>query len=98
MRGISSQGLLEQLKASCERIADCIEDRQPEAQITQALERTLAVCERSSANEQPSDVKTLVTHLKTAVETWYKVWPRLGRQAEFRLAVVREARVWARRL
>ena len=52
---MSSQGLLEQIKASCERIAACIEERQPEAQITQTLERTVAVCEQASANEQPSN-------------------------------------------
>ena len=35
--------------------------------------------------------------LHQAVSTWSDVWPRLGTQQEFRIAVSREARAWAQR-
>ena len=41
---------------------------------------------------------TLLDDLAHRLEVWQQVWPRLGKDAGFRTAVSREARLWAQKL
>ena len=42
--------------------------------------------------------KEILADLQMRVATWRLVWPRLGKQPEFRNAVAREAHAWAQKL
>ena len=89
---------LGQVVAGCSAIAACVEERRPEAVLRERFEETRARCEQAAAGERAEDAQRLLTNVKTALETWQRVWPRLGHDREFRLAVAREARLWAKRL
>lgn len=78
----SSTGLAERMTA----IADAIEGRDADDAVSQRIAQALAAAGREQER------------LRTVLETWQQVWPRLGRQPEFRGAVVREARRWAEQL
>ena len=79
-------------------IASRIEERGPQAALMEAFARAQALCEASAAREPSSETGRLLANVTMAVQTWQQVWPRLGSQDEFRLAVCREARLWAKRL
>lgn len=55
------------------------------------------LCEQAAASAAAKAKPDLV-NLQQALTTWETVWPRLGSQQEFRQAVAREARLWAKRL
>lgn len=67
----------------------------PSSALAEAKQR----CESGAGDRQlAADVRQLLGNLATAVEVWQSVWPRLGRQGDFRAAVIREAGQWARKL
>ena len=85
--------------ASLEGVAASITQRQPEPQLVEAMRHAQTLCE-SMAQHRGADenVRTTFANVARALETWRMVWPRLGRQSEFRQAVIREANLWGRRL
>ena len=86
------------LEAQFQRIADAIEQRQPNQLVTEAFRAAQALCAEVTVHEPDAAARTLLTNVQTALETWQAVWPRLGAQQEFRQAVAREAGLWARKL
>jgi hypothetical protein len=74
----------EDLSAAFEALAAAVERGGSAAQLQPLFDRALAVCDR--------------TDLRTVLATWRDVWPRMGARPEFRQAVAREARLWAKRL
>ena len=87
-----------QLAARFASIAACAGARYPAAAMLETLTQTAAACADAASAEQSPETKQLLTNLQTAVTTWHQVWPRLGAQREFRLAVAREAKLWSKRL
>jgi hypothetical protein len=79
-------------------IAGDIEAGRPDAALCQRLQRARTLCGQAAAGERDASRRELLGHLQTALSTWQQVWPRLGGQQPFRLAVAREARLWAKRL
>lgn len=93
----SPGGALGDLVAQFERLAQAIQERSSEASLAELLRDSEQSCQRA-AKEQTGETKTLLMNVATAVQTWRQVWPRLGSQSEFRLAVAREAELWSKRL
>lgn len=81
-----------------DRVVSSIEARASDAVLDDALRRTAELCEQTASEAMPPEHAALLRNLRTAVGTWQQVWPRLGRQADFRQAVAREAQRWAREL
>ena len=79
-------------------IVACAESHRPDAAMLETLAQTAAACADAASAEQSPEAKQLLINLQTAVTTWQQVWPRLGAQREFRLAVAREAKLWSKRL
>ena len=88
---------LARIAANFSQIASCVSERKPDAALTAILEETEAFCEWTAAAGS-AKTQSLLLNVKTALGTWRQVWPRLGAQREFRLAVAREADLWSRRL
>ena len=92
-----------EMASAFERVASTISERKPQTQIMQVLRDAQSLCE-AVASDVGSDVETtaLLVNLRTAVETWRTVWPKLSKDPEsgpsFRSAVVRECGLWSRRL
>ena len=86
------------LEAQFQHIADAIEQRQSDRLVTETLETARVLCAETAAHASDAAVRTLFTNVRTALETWQAVWPRLGAQKAFRQAVAREAGLWARKL
>ena len=74
-----------------------MKEREPETVLTAMLEETRSLCEWA-VSESSGELQSLLTNLQQPLTTWQQVWPRLGAQEEFRLAVAREADLWSRRL
>lgn len=85
------EGRATRVAARLIELSDAIEARRPDAAIIQALAQARARCAGEPA------LKAL-RELPTVLEAWQRVWPRLGARQDFRLAVAREARVWAEQL
>ena len=68
----------------------------------QAVEKQLAQlrqdCAIAAAQATSEEARESFVQVQQALETWHRVWPKLGTQPEFRLAVAREARLWSNRL
>ena len=79
------------------QLASAVEAGRPEAVVTALLEEAEASCRRG-AQESRGETASLLANLTQALKTWREVYPRMGRQREFRLAVCREAGMWSRRL
>ena len=88
---------LERLSADFAAIAACIAERRPEAALSIILTDVEMRC-RWAADTSAEPVRSLLINLTQPLQTWRQVWSRLGAQPEFRLAVVREAELWSRRL
>ena len=93
-----SQQQLSRIASNFAEIASCVTKGAPAAKVTDVLEQTRALCERAVVGDDAADITSLLPNLRTALETWQQVWPRLGKQKEFRQAVAREADLWSRRL
>ena len=94
----SPAGRLSRIASGFAEIAAGVTRRVPDAQVTDAIETTRARCEWAATEPASVEAASLLPNLKTALETWQRVWPRLGRQREFRQAVAREAGLWSRHL
>ena len=79
------------------QIASSIEAGKAQAAVMALMEQTEQLC-RQAVSAQAGELKELLPNLVTALHTWRTVWPRLGKQQAFRLAVVREARLWSERI
>lgn len=79
-------------------VAACVEGRRSDDEVLRALSDAQSVCDQLAAAEGSATTTQLLQNVKTVFETWRQVWPRLGSQHEFRQAVAREARLWAKRL
>jgi hypothetical protein len=88
----------EQVPARLTALASGIEARQPAQAIMGLLEHTRSSCQEAVGTARAHALKPLLAQVETAARTWQQVWPRLGGDREFRLAVAREARLWAKRL
>lgn len=88
---------IEQLIDRLGTVAGLIEGRKPDAEIQAALRNALTDCQRAAADSR-GEPQALLRNFTQALQTWDRVWPQMGARAEFRLAVVREARQWASRL
>ncbi|MBI3996635.1 MAG: hypothetical protein HY352_03145 [Candidatus Omnitrophica bacterium] len=94
---MSPESTLERVGTIFADLASLIEARKPADLIQRALADLTTVCAQASAQKQAGAAQELLRNVSTAVQTWEQVWPRLGQQPEFRLAVAREARMWAKR-
>ncbi len=79
-------------------LAASVEESRPDATLMARMRTTQTWCERAAAAERSATRRQLFTNVQQSLATWQQVWPRLGAQREFRLAVAREARQWAKRL
>lgn len=93
-----AQPLRDHVAAQCAVIASSIQERRSDATLAQLLSRAQTLCEQAAHVERSTTLTAMLMNLKTALETWERVWPRLGRRQEFRAAVAREARLWSHRL
>ena len=75
------------------RLADAIEQDRQDAVILEALRQARAA--RSANGPAASEA---FRRVDTVLDTWQQVWPRMGGQRDFRMAVAREARRWAKEL
>ena len=90
---------LEQLMTSLVVLAAAIQERRPATAITELLTTTIASCDRAATEAGGAAVQQrILKDVKPALETWQRVWPRLGTEQDFSLAVAREARLWSGRL
>ena len=68
----------------------------------QAIEKLMAKlrqdCAGAAGRSASQEAKAVLGQVQQALDTWKSVWPRLGQQKEFRMAVVREARAWSTRM
>ena len=88
---------LAQLAERFGAIATCVDGRRGDAAVSTAIEEAAACCQAATEG-RGDEVRALLTNLTTALQTWREVWPRMGKQSEFRLAVAREAGLWSKRL
>lgn len=78
-------------------IAEAIKARQSDGVLLKLFQEAQLMCRSAASHEQLAEPQRLLTNVQTALATWQDVWPRLGSRPEFRLAVVREARLWSKR-
>jgi len=88
---------LARIAANFAAIVSCIDDCKPEQVLASLLQETEAFCSWAAA-DSAGELKRLLSNLTKPLQTWRQVWSRLGAQREFRLAVAREAAMWAKRL
>lgn len=94
----SLHGRLGEIAKSLEAVATGIGERRGESALLERLRQTQQWCEQVAAHQRGGGPQELVTRLGTVLQAWRDVWPRLGRQLEFRQAVAREARLWSQRV
>ena len=87
---------LAEVAARFAEIASSIEAGNTDASIMALMEEGERLCGHTVPG--PDEAKELLPRLVTMLQTWRTVWQRLGRQHDFRLAVVREARLWSARI
>ena len=79
-------------------IASCVESGGSTSEVMARLRAAWSQCDRDAAALPDGDTKRRLANVQQALETWRRVWLRLGAQREFRAAVAREARFWAKTL
>lgn len=79
-------------------VAACLEQRMPDEALMARIADATAQCRRIAAEAPDAAQQAILGNMATVFDTWQSVWPRLGAQPEFRQAVEREARLWAKRL
>ena len=97
MRGQPHSGDVTRLADEFGRLAASIEGRQSADAVVEIVRATQVLCATAS-KASSGDLGVLLKNVQTALETWARVWPRLGSQPEFRQAVTREARLWEKKL
>ena len=88
---------------ACERLATSITEHKSEAQILDILRQVESLCKTVASEMGPDqEIRTTLLNLRTALDAWHKVWPRLSHDRQtgpsFRAAVVRECGLWSRQL
>lgn len=78
------------------RIAQAAEAK-PGAEILMLLTTARQRCLEQAAH-QPTATRALLEDLAHRLQVWSEVWPRLGKDAGFRQAVAREARLWSQKI
>ena len=78
-------------------LAESIERQKSNEAVMEALAQTQASCRQFAEEASSAETKRLCGNIQSALNAWKEVWPRLGRQPEFRQAVAREARLWSKR-
>ena len=78
------------------RLAHAVEQRQDAATVA-ALATARQLCVEQAA-AQSKACRALLDDVAQRLQVWQDVWPRLGKDAGFRQAVAREARLWAAKL
>lgn len=79
-----------------QRVAHAVEQRQDAATVA-ALATARQLCVEQAAS-QAKATRALLDDMAQRLQVWHDVWPRLGKDAGFRQAVAREARLWATKL
>ena len=79
-------------------VAACIESGGSPASVASAIRAAWSQCDHQAAKQPEGDLKRRLISVQQALETWQRVWPRMGSQREFRAAVIRESRLWAKSL
>ncbi len=79
-------------------LAALVEKRAASQAIEKLLSKLRLDCESAVIPAASKEANAAFVQVQQTLGTWKDVWPRLGPQAEFRLAVAREARAWANRL
>ena len=77
-------------------LAAAVEARE-QAQVTAALTAARELC-AWIAPHQAEAVRSLLNDLLQRLQVWQEVWPRLGNDAGFRTAIIRESRLWSAKL
>ena len=86
-----------QIAVNFARLDSAITEQQPDDTLMAILKETRAWCEQAAA-QSSTEMQPLLVNLQQPLETWQRVWSRLGEQQEFRHAVAREAQLWSKRL
>lgn len=76
-------------------VADGVESNEPLEELRPRFHKARAACREASASAV-TDLRHMLNNVQQALVAWEDVWPRLGSQAPFRQAVIREARAWAK--
>ena len=87
---------LQRLADGFASLATEIERGRPERVLLDTMRRAQELASEAAAGQR-GERQALLLNVATALTTWQDVWPRLSAQREFRLAVAREARLWAKR-
>lgn len=83
----------ERIAAILLRLADAVEQGRQDAVILEALRQA-----RAARSANGSSASEAFRRVDTVLDAWQQVWPRMGGQRDFRMAVAREARRWAKEL
>lgn len=75
-----------------------LQEGHSDASSTEWMATVQRQCEQMLGAHPRGELARILDNVKTALDTWQRVWPRLGRDREFRLAIAREARLWAKRI
>lgn len=86
------------IAASFAEIAAQIEGQAQDAALRASFTQAQVLCQQAADHAPSAELKQLLTNVQAALTTWHQVWPRLGTQRDFRLAVAREARLWSKKL
>ena len=72
--------------------------RSKSGEVEPLLKEMARFMERSLAGESSKSIQELLSDLQVRVATWRDVWPRLGKDPQFRNAVARESHAWSQKL
>ena len=90
-----SQAPLKTLAHTLERVADAADHDGAAASMTALLSECLACC---AAGDITGAARAHLQDLQQRLTVWHDVWPRLGCDPQFRVAVAREAHRWSAQL
>jgi hypothetical protein len=78
-------------------IASAVESRAERPDVPALFSSVEGLCREAAQREPSGERRQWLVNVQSVLQTWQQVWPRLGGQREFRLAVAREARLWSKR-
>ena len=96
--GHATMSAVTRLTTQLGSITAAIEGGKSDTAITALLTELQRTCEEWTVQPSSASAKQWVSNLQTVIQTWKEIWPRMGGQREFRLAVARETRLWSQRL
>ncbi len=86
------------IATSFAEIAARIEGQARDEALRALFTQAQVLCQQAADHAPSAELRQLLTNVQAALTTWHQVWPRLGTQRDFRLAVAREARLWSKKL